>query len=77
MQLFMLTPIIAVLFRRSRRLAYALLAAVLVAMHAIILFEISYWGMSNCDQRAGGRGGGGGHVHGDSGPYSGDFQTML
>jgi hypothetical protein len=56
-------------------LAYGFLAFVLVVMHAVILFEISHWGMSNCDQRTGGKGGG--HVHGNSGPYRGDFQTML
>ena len=58
-------------------------------MHLIILFEISHWGMSNCDQLTHGHHGrrlmgggdhvmgGGDHVHGDSGPFRGSFQTML
>jgi hypothetical protein len=75
----MLTPIIAVLFRKSRKLAYVVLAAVLVVMHLIILFEISHWGMSNCDQLTHGHGRrlqshGISHVHGDSGPFRGSFQ---
>ena len=86
MQLFLLTPIVAILHRKRRAHAYAFIAAILcgpatrplcalrcalcsddgplrcrVLMHAYIIFALSHWGMTNCDQLVYGKGGGG-HV---------------
>ena len=74
MQLFLLTPIVAVLYKRNRRHAYALLVAVIVLMHAYIIYLTTSYKLSTCDQLTNNPPYGGGD---HSPPHSGDFQVML
>ena len=47
-------------------------------MHAYIIFALSHWGMTNCDQLVHGKGGGGHVVPNDpNSPSRGSFQDML
>eukprot|EP01043_Picozoa_sp_COSAG02_P007788 COSAG02_NODE_239_length_27693_cov_31.385700_13_plen_432_part_00 len=74
MQLFLLTPVVAVFFKRSRQHAYALLVAVLVLMHAYIIYLTTSYKLSTCDQLTSNPPFGGG----DHSPSNtGDFQVML
>ena len=73
-QLCLLTPIVALLWKKNKKLAYTFLAAVLVAMHVVVLAETSFFSLSVCDMKISNPPYGSGD---DAPPHSGDFQILL
>jgi peptidoglycan/LPS O-acetylase OafA/YrhL len=73
-QLCLLTPLVAILWKRSKKAAYGFLAFVLATMHAVVLYETAYFSLSVCDMRSDNPP----YGSGDGSPrHSGDFQIML
>eukprot|EP01052_Picozoa_sp_SAG31_P021520 SAG31_NODE_1669_length_7575_cov_2.213483_4_plen_460_part_00 len=73
-QLCIVTPIVAILWKKKKLFAYGFLAAVLFVMHAIILAETMYYSVSVCDMKVDNP-----PYHESDGapPHSGDFQILL